>query len=162
MALETPIYINTLDDNNPNDNDAKSQGAAHLRNIKGAIKRTWPNVVGAILPTQAEINQLVGVTSPLQTQINNEIATRINQDALKANKASPTFTGTVTLPPTGASPTEAATKAYVDATAFSSGLPGQTGNAGKFVTTDGTNASWQEIPKPTGSTLYINSLYGAF
>jgi len=33
-------------------------------------------------------------------------------------------------------------KNYISATAFSSALPGQAGNGGKFVTTDGTNASW--------------------
>jgi hypothetical protein len=36
----------------------------------------------------------------------------------------------------------AASTAFVAATAFSAALPSQTGNAGKFVTTDGTNASW--------------------
>jgi len=42
-------------------------------------------------------------------------------------------------------PQQAATKAYVDATAFSmagGGLPGQPGNAGKFLTTNGTVANW--------------------
>lgn len=40
---------------------------------------------------------------------------------------------------------DAATKLYVDNTAFSAAggtLPGQGGNAGKFITTDGTVASW--------------------
>lgn len=41
---------------------------------------------------------------------------------------------------------DAATKLYVDQTAFNmaaGSLPGQAGNAGKSLTTDGTNASWQ-------------------
>lgn len=45
--------------------------------------------------------------------------------------------------PTGAQ--DACTKAYADALAFSSGsgsLPGQTGNSGKFLTTNGSTASW--------------------
>lgn len=39
---------------------------------------------------------------------------------------------------------DASTKKYVDDTAFASitNLPGQAGNAGKFLTTDGANASW--------------------
>lgn len=48
--------------------------------------------------------------------------------------------------PTGAQ--DAATKAYVDATAWSynaGALPGQAGNAFKFVTTNGTTASWQQL-----------------
>ncbi|CAB4157943.1 hypothetical protein UFOVP679_58 [uncultured Caudovirales phage] len=46
--------------------------------------------------------------------------------------------------------TDAATKKYVDDTAFSSSttLPGQTGNAGKFVTTNGTTASWADAIPP--------------
>lgn len=36
-------------------------------------------------------------------------------------------------------------KAYVDSTAFSSSLPGQGGNAGKVLGTDGTNASWGNV-----------------
>lgn len=58
--------------------------------------------------------------------------------------ASPAFTGVPTAPTAsaGVSTTQVATTAFVTATAFSSVLPGQTGNAGKYVTTDGTNASW--------------------
>lgn len=43
---------------------------------------------------------------------------------------------------------DAATKAYVDATAFNAALPSQTGNADKFVTTNGTTASWADLPQP--------------
>lgn len=39
---------------------------------------------------------------------------------------------------------DAATKGYVDALAFAAvDLPGQVGNAGKYLKTDGTNATWQ-------------------
>jgi hypothetical protein len=43
---------------------------------------------------------------------------------------------------------DAATKAYVDATAFEmagGGLPGQAGSAGQLLATDGLNASWGPI-----------------
>lgn len=62
--------------------------------------------------------------------------------------ASPAFTGVPTAPTAsaGTATTQIATTAFVVATAFSSALPGQTGNAGKFVTTDGTNASWSYVP----------------
>jgi hypothetical protein len=46
------------------------------------------------------------------------------------------------------SPQMAATKAYADQLAFTANagiLPGQTGNDGRFIRTDGTNASWQPI-----------------
>ena len=51
--------------------------------------------------------------------------------------------------------TDAATKGYVDGVAFSmaaGSLPGQGGNAGKFLSTDGTTASWQT---PTVTTAQI-------
>lgn len=52
------------------------------------------------------------------------------------------------------SPQDAATKAYVDAASFAatSGLlPGQSGNAGKFLTTDGSSPSWASpLPSQTG------------
>jgi hypothetical protein len=38
--------------------------------------------------------------------------------------------------------TQQSISAFVAATAFSTALPAQSGNSGKFVTTDGTNASW--------------------
>ncbi len=68
--------------------------------------------------------------------------------------ASPVMTGTPTAPTAtaGTSTTQVATTAFVAATAFSPVLPGQTGNAGKFVTTDGTNASWADINLSTSVT----------
>lgn len=68
-------------------------------------------------------------------------------DTWFAKKASPTFTGTPLAPTAspGTNTTQIATTAYVDAAAFASALPLQTGNAGKFVTTDGSTASWASI-----------------
>ena len=51
--------------------------------------------------------------------------------------------------------TDAATKGYVDGVAFTmaaGSLPGQGGNAGKFLSTDGTTASWQT---PTVTTAQV-------
>ena len=168
MALETSTYINGLVAANPPDSDPKSQGAAHLRLLKSTVKATFPNATGAVTPTHTELNFVDGVTSPIQTQLDAEALGRVNADnaevlartnadtALdnaKAPKASPTFTGTVTLPPTGAGVTEAARKDYVDAQAFAAALPAQAGNAGKVVTTDGTAASWGELKSISGQSL---------
>lgn len=70
---------------------------------------------------------------------------------------------------------DAATKKYVDDTAFSSitNLPGQAGNAGKFLSTDGANASWQDalssfVVKTTtytavaGDRIFADTTGGAF
>lgn len=91
-----------------------------------------------------------------------ETTRAIAAEALKAPLASPTFTGTVTLPATGAGATEAVRKDYADGLAFATALPAQTGNAGKFVTTDGTTASWADAVTLTGTqTLTNKTLSGA-
>lgn len=108
--------------------------------------------------------------------------------ALKADIASPTFTGTPAAPTAaaGTATTQIATTAFVSSTAFSAALPSQTGNSGKFVTTDGTNASWSavlpsqtsnsgkflttngtaaswgEVPAAIGSVIYLANNFGAF
>lgn len=89
MALETATYISDLVSSNPTSSDGLSQGDDHLRLLKSTLKATFPNISGVVTPTQAELNYVDGVTSPLQSQI----------DA-KAPLASPTFTGTVVLPST--------------------------------------------------------------
>ena len=69
-----------------------------------------------------------------------------------ALSANPALTGVPTAPTAvaGTNTTQIATTAYVVSTAFSVALPGQTGNAGKFVTTDGTSASWSFVPLTSG------------
>ncbi len=109
-------------------------------------------------------------TAYSDTAIAVETAARVAADLLKAPIASPTFTGTVTIPggasisgfatlasptftgvpaaPTataGDSSTQLATTAFVATQAFSTALPLQTGNSGKVVTTNGTTASWTLI-----------------
>lgn len=90
-----------------------------------------------------------GSTATTQSAGDNstKIATTAYVDtglALKSNIASPTFTGTPAAPTAapGTNTTQLATTAFVTAAAFSSSLPSQTGNAGKYVTTDGSTASW--------------------
>lgn len=51
-------------------------------------------------------------------------------------------------------PSQKAVKTLVAATAFSTVLPAQTGNAGKFVTTDGTDARWATITIPPQAITY--------
>lgn len=55
--------------------------------------------------------------------------------------------------------TDAASMRYVLDTAMSTALPNQSGNAGKFVTTNGTTASFQVV---VGNSLYINANLGGF
>jgi len=49
--------------------------------------------------------------------------------------------------------------AAVAAAAFATTLPSQTGNAGKYVTTDGVNASWASV-NSAGSDIYLQTNFG--
>ena len=94
------------------------------------------NALDGITATVTELNYTDGVTSPIQTQMD-----------LKAPLASPALTGVPTAPTAsvGTGTTQIATCAFVAATSLVSALPAQTGNSGKTVTTDGTNASWVTV-----------------
>jgi hypothetical protein len=76
MALETGTTINSLVSSNPTSGDPFSQGDDHLRLIKAVLKATFKSSAGvvwagplAVSPT--ELNYCAGVTSNIQTQINN-------------------------------------------------------------------------------------------
>lgn len=135
---------------------------------KGAIAgQTWTGThsfpstttVGPLTPTIQ--GYLATVTSDVQPQINT-----------KAAKAGDTYSGThnftgaaITVPTltTGATGNGAASVDFVNATALSGALPGQSGSSGKFITTDGANASWQWPQLPavvhtTGGVLQIGRL----
>lgn len=134
MGLETGTYISDLVSTNPVSGDPKSQGDDHIRLLKSTIKATFPNVNAAVTPTDEELNFVDGVTSNIQTQLD-----------LKAPLASPVFTGTPesTTPAEGDNSTKIATTAFVVNAALTSSLPGQTGNAGKVIMTDGSTADWE-------------------
>lgn len=75
MGLETGNTIQSLDSSNPPGGDPRSQGAGHLRLIKDVLKNIFPGASGEgfstpIVATEAEINFLDGVTSPIQAQFN--------------------------------------------------------------------------------------------
>jgi hypothetical protein len=68
-------------------------------------------------------------------------------------KSGDTMTGALTLAGDPVSDLQAATKKYVDDNAGA--LPSQTGQSGKFLTTDGTDASWGDVdslPSQTGQS----------
>jgi len=105
VGLETTTYINGLIAANPVGTDDQSQGDDHIRLIKSAIKNTFPNITGAITPTQIELNVLAGglaagevTNTPAGTITASEAQAALNQlDTLKAALAGAAFTGPVSL-----------------------------------------------------------------
>lgn len=65
MGIEnpTPTYIDDLDATLPAATDPLSQADDHIRNIKGTIKQTFPNVTGEVSVTQANLNALSGIAA---------------------------------------------------------------------------------------------------
>lgn len=112
--------------------DAKAPIASPT--FTGTVTLPSTSSIGTVSST--EIGYLDGVTSGIQGQIDT-----------KAPLASPALTGTPTAPTAapGTATTQLATTEFVVSQAFSSALPGQTGNAGKYLTTDGTAASWGAV-----------------
>ncbi len=131
------------------------------------LKFTGTGSFTVTIPSNAKVYQVwnactgpVSVTtgSGMTTSVAaGEIAT-VACDATNVRKARVTDFGgqrlTGLADPTGAQ--DAATKAYADALAFTANagvLPGQIGNAGRFLTTDGAVASWDALSSsPTSSS----------
>lgn len=168
MGLEVTTYINGLVPTNPTSSDPKSQGDDHIRLIKTCLLNTLPNITGPMNASSDELNYMVGCTDVVQDQL----------DALAATKAdldSPPLTGTPTAPtaPTGTTGSQIATLDFVIATSLAGTLPGQTGNASKFISTDGNDPFWSDeidvaVMKPsvgtdlattTGTQKLENKLY---
>ena len=83
----------------------------------------------------------------MSKEIRNEFADRIAPAVnSKANIASPSLTGIPTAPTAtaGSVGSQIATLDFVNATSFAANLPGQSGNNGKAIVTDGANASWAD------------------
>ena len=135
-----------------NDGDALLTGALYFNTTSDAMKVYTGAAWVAVAPvatsvtvsqisdytgTATELNYTDGVTSSIQTQL----------DA-KAPLASPTFTGTVTATAfTG----DGSSLTGVDS------LPSQTGNSGKYLTTDGTDASWGTVAAGDGYWKLIST-----
>lgn len=73
MGLETGTYLDDLVITNPTSADKRRFGDDHLRLIKTVLKNSFPNVDGAVNPSVAEFNYLVGVTSAIQTQLDTKL-----------------------------------------------------------------------------------------
>lgn len=135
MTIESATYINGLNASYPAASDPKSEGDDHLRLLKSTVKATFPNVTGAVTPTQADLNVLAGAASGAVTGLNVTTQTATNSTTLAASTAM----------------VQAAILASSGVTAA---LPGQSGNAGKYLTTNGTSASWAS-PLPFENTTSL-------
>ncbi len=106
------------------------------------------------------INLATGVTSILPI-VNGGTGATTAANALTnlgaAPISSPSFIGTPTAPTAAANTnnTQLATTAFVTSALTTAGLPSQSGNNGKFLTTNGSSASWATGVSGSGTLNYI-------
>lgn len=139
--------------------DGATLSTAELNVLDGVTASTAElNILDGVTATAAELNVLDGITSST-AELNildgvTVTASDLNTVTARALKAGDTYTGShnftgatvsVATQTAGDSSNKPASTAFVTSTSFASALPGQTGNARKFVTTDGTNATWSHI-----------------
>lgn len=171
MALETGNYIASLVATNPPGTDPKSQGDDHLRLIKTALLNCFPGFTGSIMVTGTDggaanaytltstpallaySTRMIAVFSPTA---DNTGASTLNISGLGVKDLKSVSGAALLAGELVAGIVYAAfyngtefrllsiTKGYADQLAFSAALPSQTGNAGKFITTNGTVASWTD------------------
>jgi len=163
MALEDLTGTKYLDDlvaTNPAAGDDVSEGDDHIRGIKNVLKTTFPSIDGAITATDTELNYVGGVTSAIQTQIDSKTTNATHSGEVTGATALTIADNVVdeanlkvsNAPTNGyflsaqSGDTGGMTWAEVDA------LPSQTGNAGKYLTTDATNASWAVLDTDANTT----------
>ena len=163
MALEDLTGTKYLDDlvaTNPAAGDDVSEGDDHIRGIKNVLKTTFPSIDGAITATDTELNYVDGVTSAIQTQIDSKTTNATHSGEVtgataltiadnvvdEANlKVSNTPSNGYFLSAQSAA-TGGMTWAEVDA------LPSQTSNSGKYLTTNGSAASWAVLDTDANTT----------
>ena len=163
MALEDLTGTKYLDDlvaTNPAAGDDVSEGDDHIRGIKNVLKTTFPSIDGAITATDTELNYVDGVTSAIQTQIDSKTTNATHSGEVTGATALTIADNVVdeanlkvsNAPTNGyflsaqSGDTGGMTWAEVDA------LPSQSGNAGKYLTTDATNASWAVLDTDANTT----------
>ena len=112
----------------------------------GEVRLPANTSIGTVSAT--ELGYLNGVTAGLQVQLDS----KVNEVSGSAQDLSLTGTPTAPTAPVGTNTNQVATMAALIAQAFAATLPNQSGNAGKIVTTDGSQASWKFF---TGSQYFM-------
>ena len=104
------------------------------------------NKLDGVTATTTELNYVDGVTSNVQTQINSKQATLTSGDISTALIADGAVTNAKLASGISSSKLSGALPA-LDGSALTGidSLPSQTGNSGKYLTTDGSSASWDDV-----------------
>ena len=157
MALEDLTgtkYLDDLNASNPAAGDNVSEGDDHIRGIKNVLKLTFPNVDAAVNATPTELNYVDGVTSAIQTQLDAKVSNATHTGDVTGATALTIAVDAVDIPMLSATGTASSTTYLRGDNAWSTvdALPSQSGHAGKYLTTDATDASWATLDTDANTT----------
>lgn len=124
-------------------------GTKNVKNLTKLVAITAGMVISGLVSFDAAVTMLntLSVAGNLSAGGNLSVT----------GSATLTGGGTAVTLAAGTNTNDIATCAFVLQTAMNAALPLQTGNAGKFVTTNGVSASWVTVPPPPD---YINQNLG--
>ena len=157
MALEDLTgtkYLDDLNSSNPAAGDDVSEGDDHIRGIKNVLKLTFPNVDAAVNATPTELNYVDGVTSAIQTQLDAKVTNATHTGDVTGATALTIAVDAVDIAMLSATGTASSTTYLRGDNAWSTvdALPSQSGHAGKYLTTDATDASWATLDTDANTT----------
>ena len=69
MGLETAEFIHQLNEEWPTPEDFRREGDDHFRLLKGAIRRTFPNIAGAVQLTHTQLNSLLAYVGDVEDNL---------------------------------------------------------------------------------------------
>ena len=157
MALEDLTgtkYLDDLNSSNPAAGDNVSEGDDHIRGIKNVLKLTFPNVDAAVNATPTELNYVDGVTSAIQTQLDAKVSNATHTGDVTGSTALTIAVDAVDIAMLSATGTASSSTFLRGDNAWTAvdALPSQSGHAGKYLTTDATNASWATLDTDANTT----------
>jgi len=157
MALEDLTgtkYLDDLNSSNPAAGDDVSEGDDHIRGIKNVLKLTFPNIDAAVNATPTELNYVDGVTSAIQTQLDAKVTNATHTGDVTGATALTIAVDAVDIPMLSATGTASSSTYLRGDNAWSTvdALPSQSGHAGKYLTTDATDASWATLDTDANTT----------
>ena len=157
MALEDLTgtkYLDDLNSSNPAAGDNVSEGDDHIRGIKNVLKLTFPNIDAAVNATPTELNYVDGVTSAIQTQLDAKVSNATHTGDVTGSGALTIAAGAVDIAMLSATGTASNSTFLRGDNAWTAvdALPSQSGHAGKYLTTDATNASWATLDTDANTT----------
>tara|TARA_R110001583_G_scaffold105947_1_gene253934 strand:+ start:340 stop:819 length:480 start_codon:yes stop_codon:yes gene_type:complete len=157
MGLESVTHISDLVASYPLSTDTRSEGDDHIRNIKDALLRDFPNINAIVSVTPAELNYLDGASSNIQAQIAGIVAGTIStvDDGDFALQDNGTSTKKAQFQCSGISADTTRTFTFPDANMTLVGVDTTQTLTNKTLTSPVIDGTWSSYTTSTGKALVM-------